>query len=43
MANQALFLGWSRATAGREQQAMGLWGKTMEPLTRKAQPATYLT
>ena len=30
MANQALFLGWSGATAGREQQAMKLWGKTME-------------
>ena len=30
MANQALFLGWSRATAGREQQAMNLWGKTKE-------------
>jgi hypothetical protein len=30
MANQVLFLGWSRATVGREQQAMKLWGKTME-------------
>ena len=30
MANHALFLGWSRATAGREQQAMNLWGKSVE-------------
>ncbi len=30
MANRALFLGWSRAIPGREQQAMQLWGKTME-------------
>ena len=30
MANHALFLGWNRATAGREQQAMTLWGKSVE-------------
>jgi hypothetical protein len=30
MADRALFLGWSRATVGREQQAMNLWGKTIE-------------
>ena len=30
MAHQALFLGWNRSIAGREQQAMNLWGKTME-------------
>ena len=30
MARQALFLDWSRAIAGREQQSMKLWGKTME-------------
>ena len=30
MANQALFLGWNRPARGREEQAMKLWGKTME-------------
>ena len=30
MANRAIFLGWSRAIPGREEQAMKLWGKTME-------------
>jgi hypothetical protein len=30
MANQALFLGWNRPVKGREEQAMKLWGKTME-------------
>ena len=30
MANQALFLGWNRPTIGREEQAMKLWGKSME-------------
>ena len=30
MANRAIFLGWSRAMPGREQQAMKLWDKTME-------------
>jgi len=30
MANQALFLGWNRPTVGREQQAMELWGKSLE-------------
>jgi hypothetical protein len=30
MANQALFLGWNRPVRGREEQAMKLWGKTME-------------
>jgi hypothetical protein len=30
MASQALFLGWNRPARGREEQAMKLWGKTME-------------
>ena len=30
MANHALFLGWNRPARGREEQAMKLWGKTME-------------
>jgi hypothetical protein len=30
MANQALFIGWNRPARGREDQAMKLWGKTME-------------
>ena len=30
MADRALFLGWTRATVSREQQAMNLWGKTIE-------------
>jgi hypothetical protein len=30
MANHALFLGWNRPSVGREQQALKLWGKTME-------------
>ena len=30
MANQVLFLGWNRPSVGREQQAMELWGKTLE-------------
>ena len=30
MANQALFMGWNRSVRGREEQAMKLWGKTME-------------
>jgi hypothetical protein len=30
MANRAIFLGWNKATPGREQQAMKLWGKSME-------------
>ena len=30
MANNALFIGWNRSVAGREQQAMGLFAKSME-------------
>ena len=30
MANQAFFLGWNRPARGREEQAMKLWGKSME-------------
>ena len=30
MADQVLFLGWNRVVAGREQQAMQLWQKSME-------------
>ena len=30
MANHAIFIGWNRPVAGREQQAMKLWGKCME-------------
>jgi hypothetical protein len=30
MANQALFLGWNRPVSGREEQAMKLWGRTIE-------------
>lgn len=30
MANSALFMGWNRAVAGREQQAMDLFMKSME-------------
>lgn len=30
MADHVLFIGWSRSTVGREQQAMALWGKAME-------------
>jgi len=30
MANQALFIGWNRPARGREEQAMKLWGKSME-------------
>lgn len=30
MANSALFLGWNRSVAGREQQAMDLFTKVME-------------
>ena len=34
MANSALFMGWNRAVAGREQQAMDLFMKTMEYYTQ---------
>jgi hypothetical protein len=34
MANAALFVGWNRAVAGREQQAMDLFGKVTEYYTR---------
>ena len=30
MADRILFLGWNRVVAGREQQAMQLWQKSME-------------
>ena len=30
MANQALFIGWNRPARVREEQAMKLWGKSME-------------
>ena len=30
MANSALFIGWNRSVAGREQQAMSLFAKCME-------------
>ena len=30
MADRILFLGWNRAIAGREQQAMQLWQKSIE-------------
>ena len=33
MANRILFLGWNRVVAGREQQAMQLWQKSMEYYT----------
>jgi hypothetical protein len=34
MADAALFIGWNRAVAGREQQAMDLFGKVVEYYTR---------
>ena len=34
MANAALFLGWTRAVTGREQQAMDLFAKGMEYYTK---------
>ena len=30
MADRILFIGWSRVVAGREQQALQLWQKSME-------------
>ncbi len=30
MANRILFIGWNRVVAGREQQALQLWQKSME-------------
>ena len=30
MADRILFIGWNRVVAGREQQAMQLWQKSME-------------
>ena len=30
MADRILFIGWNRVVAGREQQAMKLWEKSME-------------
>ncbi|MGD9044990.1 MAG: hypothetical protein PVG06_14825 [Desulfobacterales bacterium] len=30
MSNQALFIGWKRPARGREEQAMKLWGKSIE-------------
>ena len=33
MANRILFVGWNRVLAGREQQAMQLWQKSMEYYT----------
>jgi len=30
MADSVLFLGWNRPTRGREEQAMKLWGKSVE-------------
>ena len=30
MADHVLFIGWNRPTVGREQQAMALWGKSLE-------------
>ena len=30
MANQVLFIGWNRPARGREEQALKLWGKSME-------------
>ncbi len=30
MADRILFIGWNRVVAGREQQGMQLWQKTME-------------
>ena len=34
MANRILFLGWNRAVAGREQQALDLFNKAMEAYTK---------
>jgi hypothetical protein len=34
MANAALFVGWNRAIAGREQQAMDLFGKVVAYYTK---------
>jgi hypothetical protein len=34
MANRILFLGWNRAVAGREQQALDLFNKGMEAYTK---------
>ena len=34
MADRVLFIGWNRPVAGREQQALELWGTTMEYYTK---------